>query len=103
MVSNRSDLKQYEIENAKENRKILNLEKEVLHYKRLCEKQKQKLEQYRVMEIEYKKLQNNFSKSEKVRKQQKKIIDSLRSRPWFNCFYYHHFLTIHSGLFISPS
>lgn len=45
------DMRELELENAKDARKISNLEKEVNHYKRLCRRQEEKLEEYRVMEI----------------------------------------------------
>jgi hypothetical protein len=34
------------------------------------------------MEIEFRKLENNFAKSEQIRKQQKKIIENLRTKNW---------------------
>ena len=57
-----------------------NLEKEVTHYKRLARKYKEQLEDYRIMEIEFKELKKNFAKSELIRTQQKKVIESLKNK-----------------------
>ena len=48
------------------------------HYKRLAKKYKEQLDEYRVMEMELKELRKNFAKSELIRTQQKKVIETLK-------------------------
>ena len=45
----------------------------------MAKKYKEQLEEYRVMEIELKELRKNFAKSELIRTQQKKVIETLHS------------------------
>ena len=61
-------------------KRVSNLERELQHYKRLSKKYKDELEGFKVMEIEYRELKKNFTKSETIRNQQKKIIESLKSK-----------------------
>ena len=61
-------------------KKISNLERQLQHYKRLAKKYKEELDDYKVMEIEHRELKKNFAKSELIRGQQKKIIQSLKSK-----------------------
>lgn len=38
------------------------------------------MDDYKIMEIEFRELKKNFAKSETIRTQQKKIIESLKSK-----------------------
>jgi hypothetical protein len=74
------ELRQLHKESERDLKKISHLEKELSHYKRLCQRQKSKIEEYRAMEIEFHKLSANFAKSEQIRKQQKRIIETLKPK-----------------------
>lgn len=52
----------------------MNLEKQLEHYKRLSKKYESDLSNYKLMEIQYRKLETQFKKSEQIRIEQKKII-----------------------------
>lgn len=40
-----------------------NIEKQLVHYKRLAKKYKEQMDGYRIMEIEFKEMKKNFAKS----------------------------------------